>query len=719
MGKLVNFDKESGSFELAYGGLECSFIGLDSSGPPNAINPGAITQNSYNFLRLNNALCPIDFSTGVLFTPTSTQTFLGVGDLDGVMFYVYYDSSDTTLYVVADSTPTAQTPTWSITASISLPWVALASPPIAGSLTFKNVNGICYFSFSYCPYILSYQVGTLAILTNQLGCAYLNELNGRLVAANVFQVSQAQPASTLASTPATETFTNVANPIFGVNTQTGSNMAVSAYSVPAGASVGLTVNFSWSIVSHFPGGDNPNSYIGTVTIQYSINSGTSWETLYSYQVINATQSQNNQSAFIDLSSVMSGGNTDTIAVRLVVSSAGADLPNIIFVSATINSVAVAVNPTPIPAVYSEYPFQFAWSAAEEQYSIWTALGANGLVTGAGYNNLPDVEDIITGLIMEGPTGYIIRQQGITEVTPLSNGTDPFDFNHLWASHQGIGSKFPYAATQYGALGYIPANDDIYTIGYAGINVITGIAKSAIYGTVINSFTGVIAGAGYLSIDGEASSVFFICTVAGPNSPGFLYWQATNTWYKILLPENLQPLQVNSINYLIQTNRSQYVNGFAVTCLNTATEAIEIVYFNLSSGLSNGAEAYAEFPLEEVAIGRDLTIDAILLYVYIGTGVDSFVEAQFQLANPNYYVNNSSVNITNNIQEFTTFLSNEANLVGAQYQYIVLTPTAGVALTMKGMQLQVLLISANEPTNSMFSIGKIHIFGSVDMAQRPI
>ncbi|HEY1645033.1 MAG TPA: hypothetical protein VGF75_01455, partial [Candidatus Saccharimonadales bacterium] len=127
-----------------------------------------------------------------------------------------------------------------------------------------------------------------------------------------------------------------------------------------------------------------------------------------------------------------------------------------------------------------FPYQIAWSAAGQQYAIWNPLDMSGNATGAGFNNLPDVEDEITGGLFIGPTVYCIRRAGITEITALNNGISPFNFDHMWASHKGVGTVFPETISQYGPKGAFVAKDDIYSIGLDGLSIIGGVAKNAIY-----------------------------------------------------------------------------------------------------------------------------------------------------------------------------------------------------------------------------------------------
>lgn len=100
--------------------------------------------------------------------------------------------------------------------------------------------------------------------------------------------------------------------------------------------------------------------------------------------------------------------------------------------------------------------------------------------GAGFNDELDVPDSILGAFTVGTTAFILRQNGITEVTSTGQGINPFNFNHLWASDRGIGNIFPFGYAQYGPLGIFIASDDIYNVSLGGFNKIGGVARDAIY-----------------------------------------------------------------------------------------------------------------------------------------------------------------------------------------------------------------------------------------------
>lgn len=106
--------------------------------------------------------------------------------------------------------------------------------------------------------------------------------------------------------------------------------------------------------------------------------------------------------------------------------------------------------------------------------------------GAGFNDELDVPDSIYGGLTVGTTAFILRQNGITEVTSTGQGINPFAFNHLWASDRGIGNILPFGYAAYGPLGIFISSDDIYNISLGGFKRIGGVARDAIYDDIYAS-----------------------------------------------------------------------------------------------------------------------------------------------------------------------------------------------------------------------------------------
>lgn len=283
-----------------------------------------------------------------------------------------------------------------------------------------------------------------------------------------------------------------------------------------------------------------------------------------------------------------------------------------------------------PPFVQNFPYQIAWSAGGEQYGIWNVLDISGNATGAGFNNLPDVEDEITGGLFIGPTVYIIRRAGITEMTALNSGIQPFNFDHMWASHKGVGTVFPDTIAQYGPKGAFVANDDIYTIGLDGIGQIGGTAKRAIYRDLKNA-TIVKGGMVALNINDtpELCYVLAMQINQGTQIRTYIYGFQSQQWMVLTLGSTITPIRfLTYITSLLMSNTILTTFDDSVSCdsIVIATQdtnaAPKFFYIPLvpsnSASIGAQAESRLNFPPVRVQTLKDITIDALLVYA---EGVD--------------------------------------------------------------------------------------------------
>lgn len=120
--------------------------------------------------------------------------------------------------------------------------------------------------------------------------------------------------------------------------------------------------------------------------------------------------------------------------------------------------------------------------------------ANGLPTqfdptqnvSAGFNALLDVSDQITGLLTLGVAGYLFRTEGITQFAPTGSSVIPWEFDHMWASDNGIGNVLPWSIAQYGPTGAFIAEDNIYTLSLTTSQPIGGSSRDAIFADIANA-----------------------------------------------------------------------------------------------------------------------------------------------------------------------------------------------------------------------------------------
>jgi hypothetical protein len=146
---------------------------------------------------------------------------------------------------------------------------------------------------------------------------------------------------------------------------------------------------------------------------------------------------------------------------------------------------------------STYPQRLRWSNVNFNPTTAGSTFGSNLGTGgatfdptvnvnAGFNDFLDVPDVITGLLFLGRVGYVFRSNGITEMDPTGVGTAPFDFNHLWASEQGIGNVYPTSIAQYGSYGVFVAQNNVYQITPGNVVPIGAGARDAIMQDLSNT-----------------------------------------------------------------------------------------------------------------------------------------------------------------------------------------------------------------------------------------
>lgn len=272
-----------------------------------------------------------------------------------------------------------------------------------------------------------------------------------------------------------------------------------------------------------------------------------------------------------------------------------------------------------PSAVNNFPYQVAWSADSQQYGIWNPLDISGNPTGAGFNNIPDVEDVITGFQMEGPTCYVYRQQGISEISPLNSGIQPFDFNHLWASKKGIGSIYPNSMSQYGSEGAFLSDSDVYTMGLSGLQPIGGLAKNAIFKSLYSNNVNVFGLVCPLTINNAPELCYILMMQALTISSGvwnytfWIYGYETKTWTKLLITSLvfLAPCDCRALyNYSTDTG----VNSFSAPYLKAvfalqATGTVPL-FFTINNAPATPVSALLTFPIEMIAPFREVTVDGL-------------------------------------------------------------------------------------------------------------
>ncbi len=354
---------------------------------------------------------------------------------------------------------------------------------------------------------------------------------------------------------------------------------------------------------------------------------------------------------------------------------------------------------------------FAWTP-DGELDIWAPLNGSGNVTGAGFEQLADIGEFLSGLIVSNGTAYILRKEGVSYATPTGNGLVPFNVNHIGLGPQGEGTQTPNLVTQYDSVGCYVGNSDVWQLS-GGISAIGQKIRQAIFAAIdaqTNPDAQLTATSGAVFIGGDEYpvAVFAIGTTL------YIFNTSNGTWTTLSL-STLGPNITRMIGTTLSTvftapNIGQYSQALVGLAIQqTVAGVIQVPQFFIiqeqildSNGGSNTFEV--SFPQEEVLFGRDVTIDA--LYIALQAQLQSNVTL-------NAYVN--GILYASYSLQAASFTNINANPTELQ-----IFPATGTGInTGHSPQLRLELLNAAGVQNSQARFTKIAMFGSIDASQRPV
>ena len=360
---------------------------------------------------------------------------------------------------------------------------------------------------------------------------------------------------------------------------------------------------------------------------------------------------------------------------------------------------------------------FGWSAAED-LDEWSPLTVAGLVTGAGFAQLADIGDYLTGLVVSNNTAFIIRSQGLSYATALGSGTDPFSFAHIGLGDQGEGCQNSSLVCQYDQTGAYVGNSDIFQIS-GSISSIGAKIKALLFSVLSNTlakYTGSSTCAIYLCGD-----TFPVVLFVFENSI-FLYNTSNQTW--------------SLFTYTGVLNAGTFCVDFLMFPSTTSTNAIftPVIAFDTSTGLEFIAmyegvgglitvsnEAQVTFPQEELVLGRDVTIDSF--YVSLFAEINSPLVINFNIIG---VVKNSDGVWIPTTQPFASVTLEPADFpsIGDIPSELQIFPSifpgnspTGV-FTSHSPQLQIVIPNTTDEYSHLVRFTKIMMLASFDPDQRP-
>jgi hypothetical protein len=128
-----------------------------------------------------------------------------------------------------------------------------------------------------------------------------------------------------------------------------------------------------------------------------------------------------------------------------------------------------------------YPRRVRWSGSENPLEWDDAIDET-----AGFLDIADVEDELTGWATIGTNGYAFRNGGITAFSPTGVAVDPFYTENFSIGTNGIGCYYPYTLAVYGPFCVFVALDDIYYFDGGTPAPIGENAKKSIFNDINNS-----------------------------------------------------------------------------------------------------------------------------------------------------------------------------------------------------------------------------------------
>jgi hypothetical protein len=354
---------------------------------------------------------------------------------------------------------------------------------------------------------------------------------------------------------------------------------------------------------------------------------------------------------------------------------------------------------------------FLWSATDD-LDTWATLGLDNNVSGAGFDQVADIGDYLTGLIVTSGTAFIIRSQGVSYATATGNASSPFNFSHIGLGDEGEGAQVATLICQYDQTGAFVGNSDIYQIS----NSISSIGQKikALFFRTLAATTLLLSAGSCAIFTGQGIIVLFCFQL---EHFLFLFNASNKTWTQLAVTTSSDEIVFSSFlgifanlnvsesaniqgsNQLVQSQQGG--NSILGVTAPTFCSFIDRVPDSISV---NSNAPTVTFPVEEISFGRDITIDG--LYISLMGNITEATTLNFSFNGITFgslVLTADSLNMTTPT-EFPVFPSS--------------TTTSG-AFTVHSPQLSITIPRYLDTGVSQLYIVKIAVFGSFDPKQRPV
>lgn len=380
-------------------------------------------------------------------------------------------------------------------------------------------------------------------------------------------------------------------------------------------------------------------------------------------------------------------------------------------------VGLGITPSP-GTVLQNAEMMIAWSAAGN-FSTWNPVDSSGNVTGAGFEQLADIGDALTGGFVNSSTIVMLRAQGVSYATATENASLPFDINHVDLASEGEGCQSPLLSSQYGPVGFYIGNSDVYEF-VQNAKPIGEKIKSLLFSTLspeVGSATSLGSSkAVSVSLLGSEQVLFATALVKGTALFMYYYNPSNNSWTQQQFGTfNADSVYLDDFPLLTSTTspwpkQSQLVIGNG----NISTRTVKFLVLtecisNTDSGMPPNTVSVLLFPSEEVSFGRDITIDGL----YIKMAGTAGQRVEFDILD--------ETGATVLFSSFT-FPVGASYTVLADYAINNFTVLSGEGIstaTVKAPQLKIQVFNNGTGVKNQFRLAKATLFGSFDPQQRPV
>jgi hypothetical protein len=347
---------------------------------------------------------------------------------------------------------------------------------------------------------------------------------------------------------------------------------------------------------------------------------------------------------------------------------------------------------------------FAWTVAGA-LDEWNPVNKAGNVTGAGFEQLADIGDYLTGLIVSNGIAFIIRSQGVSYATATGTATAPFNITHLGLGDEGEGAQITLLVCQYDQTGAFVSNTDIYQVS-SSLSSIGAKIKASFFNTVATNTSNLYASVACATTLSNQVPLFLFLV----GKLIYIYNASNATWQTVTLNIPLADIAYLDLSVLTTLDTFSSSNQFNQTfpVLAVVSTIGTTSFYQLSKGVANSTavsnSSSVTFPVEEVSFGRDITIDG--LYVSLLGNLTESVTLNFDF--------------NGEIFSSLTIPAGDLSLVTpTEFQLFPTSTTTAGAFTAHSPQLSITVPALLDTGTEQLYITKIAVFASYDPKQRPV